>query len=89
MTLVMGRTVIVDNRAGANGIMVAAKTPREVIARLNEGLVKSLNERDLREKLLARGAEPLTNTPAQFTAFLAEDMKRWAKVAKGPGIKVE
>ena len=71
------------------GIMVAAKTPREVIARLNDALVKGLSDKDLREKLLARGAEPRTNTPDQFTAFLQEDMKRWAKLAKASGIKVE
>jgi tripartite-type tricarboxylate transporter receptor subunit TctC len=71
------------------GVMVAAKTPRDVIGRLNEGLVRSLGDRDLREKLAARGADPLTTTPDQFSAFLQEDIKRWAKVAKASGIKVE
>jgi tripartite-type tricarboxylate transporter receptor subunit TctC len=71
------------------GIMVAAKTPREVVVRLNDAIIKSLNDKDLREKMLARGAEPLTNTPDQFTAFLQEDMKRWAKLAKASGIKVD
>jgi len=71
------------------GILVPAKTPREIIARLNEGIVKSLNDKELREKLIARGADPLSSTADQFTAFLRNDMQRWAKIAKTSGIKVE
>lgn len=71
------------------GILVPAKTPREIIARLNEGIVKSLNDKELREKLIARGADPLSSTADQFTAFLRNDMQRWAKIAKASGIKVE
>ena len=71
------------------GMLVPAKTPREIIARLNEGIVKSLNEKELREKLIARGADPLSSTADQFTAFLRNDMQRWAKIAKTSGIKVE
>lgn len=71
------------------GILVPAKTPREIIARLNEGIVKSLNDKDLRGKMIERGADPITNTPDQFTAFLRGDMERWAKTVKASGIKVE
>ena len=71
------------------GILVPAKTPREIIARLNEGIVKSLNDKDLRGKMIERGADPITNTPDQFTAFLRSDMERWAKTVKTSGIKVE
>ncbi len=71
------------------GILVPAKTPREVIARLNEGIVKSLNDKDLRGKMIERGADPITNTPDQFTAFLRGDMERWAKIVKTSGIRME
>ena len=71
------------------GILVPAKTPREIIAKLNEGIIKSLNDKDLRDKMIQRGADPITDTPDQFTAFLRADMERWAKIVKTSGIKVE
>lgn len=71
------------------GILVPAKTPREIIARLNEGIVKSLNDKELNKKMIERGADPVTDTPEQFTAFLRGDMQRWAKIAKTTGIKIE
>jgi len=71
------------------GLLVPSKTPREVVNRLNEAVVKSLGDRDLREKLVARGAEPIASTPDQFTAFLREDMQRWAKIARATGLKIE
>jgi len=71
------------------GILVPAKTPHEIIAKLNEGIVKSLNDKDLRGKMIERGADPVTSTPEQFTAFLTGDMERWAKIVKTSGIKVD
>lgn len=71
------------------GILVPAKTPREIIARLNEGIVKSVNDKELSKRMIERGADPVTNTPEQFTAFLRGDMQRWAKIAKTSGIKIE
>ena len=71
------------------GILVPAKTPREIIARLNEVIVKSLNDKDLRGKMIERGADPVSSTPDQFTAFLRGDMERWAKIVRTSGIKLE
>ena len=71
------------------GILVPAKTPREIIARLNEGIVKSVNDKELSKRMIERGADPITNTPDQFTSFLRGDMQRWAKIAKTSGIKIE
>lgn len=71
------------------GILVPAKTPREIIARLNEGIVKSLNDKELREKMIERGADPISSAPDQFASFLRGDMERWAKIVKTSGIKLE
>jgi tripartite-type tricarboxylate transporter receptor subunit TctC len=71
------------------GIMVPAKTPRETINRLHDGLVKTLNDPGVREKLVSRGADPVGNTPEQFGAYLKKDMDRWAKLAKTTNIKVD
>jgi len=71
------------------GILVPAKTPHEIIAKLNEGIVKSLADNDLRSKLIERGAEPSTSSPDQFTAFLRRDIVRWANIVKTSGVKLD
>ncbi|MFN7087591.1 MAG: Bug family tripartite tricarboxylate transporter substrate binding protein [Burkholderiales bacterium] len=71
------------------GILVPARTPREIISRLNEGIGKSLGDKELRDRLIERGADPLTSTPDQFTAFLRADMARWAKIVRDSGVRLE
>lgn len=71
------------------GVLVPAATPREIVARLNGGLVKALSDPSLREKLSARGADPVGNTPEQFSTYLRGDLARWAKLARTTNIKVD
>jgi tripartite-type tricarboxylate transporter receptor subunit TctC len=71
------------------GVLVPAATPREIVARLNEGFRKALADGALREKLAARGADPVANTPEQFAAYLKQDIARWAKLAQTTSIKVD
>jgi tripartite-type tricarboxylate transporter receptor subunit TctC len=71
------------------GVLVPAATPREIVARLNEGLVRALSDPSVREKLSARGADPVGNTPEQFGAYLRGDLARWAKLARTTNIKVD
>jgi len=71
------------------GILVPAKTPHEIITKLNEGVVKSLADKDLRSKLIDRGAEPSTSSPDQFTAFLRRDIERWTNIVKTSGVKLD
>jgi tripartite-type tricarboxylate transporter receptor subunit TctC len=71
------------------GIQVPAKTPPEVIARLNEAFAKALNDPDLRQKLVARGADPIPGTSAQFAAFLKAEYDKWGPIAKASGAKID
>jgi tripartite-type tricarboxylate transporter receptor subunit TctC len=71
------------------GIFVAGKTPREVIDRLNAGLNKALADRDLRDRLAARGADPLPGTPEQLAAMLKTDYNKWGPVVKAAGVKLD
>ena len=43
----------------------------------------------MREKLVARGADPVATTPEQFTAYLKDDIARWARLAQADRIKVD
>jgi len=71
------------------GVSAPAKTPRVIIDRLNSEIVRALNAPDLRERLTSQGGDPVGNTPEQFTAFVQNEIVKWAKVIKAAGIKGE
>ena len=48
-------------------------------------IVSSLNSPTLRERLRNEGASPVGNTPAEFAAFVREDIERWAPIVKQSG----
>ncbi len=68
---------------------VLAGTPRDIVMRLNAIIVKALASPDTRERLAGQGAEPIGNTPEEFTAQMQRDLVKWAKVVKGAGIKLD
>ena len=69
------------------GMFAPAKTPPDVVARLNENLVKIVKAPDVRDLMLAQGAEPVGDTPEQFAAFIRAEIKRWAQVIKASGAR--
>jgi tripartite-type tricarboxylate transporter receptor subunit TctC len=71
------------------GILAPAGTPPEVIAKWNSELVKALNAPDVREKMLAQGADPSPTTPAGFAAFIAKERDKYARIVKASGAKVD
>jgi tripartite-type tricarboxylate transporter receptor subunit TctC len=71
------------------GLLAPAGTPPDVIARWNAEVVKALNSPDVREKMLAQGAEPSPTTPAEFSAFIAREREKYAKIVKASGAKVD
>lgn len=71
------------------GLLAPAGTPRPVVEKLNREFAKALQSSDVREKLLARGAQPSPGTPEEFAAFMAQEMAKWAPVVKQAGIKVD
>ncbi len=69
------------------GMLAPARTPNAIVMRLNMTIVKLLQRPDVREKLTSEGSEIIASTPAQFLAFLKEDLAKWARVVKAAGIK--
>ena len=55
---------------GLTGIWAPAKTPAAIINRLNQEIVRVLSQPDVKEKFLNAGAEPVGNTPEQFSAYI-------------------
>lgn len=71
------------------GILAPARTPQPIVARLNSEVVKILQTRETRERLAAQGLEPVGGTPAEFHAYIAAEVAKWAKVIKHAGITPE
>ena len=70
------------------GVLVAAKTPRPIIERLNAEITKVLEAPDIRARL-ATGGAPVKTGPQAFTALLKADTEKWGKIVKEAGLKVE
>ncbi len=70
------------------GVLVAARTPAAIIARLNAEIAKVLDLPDMRERLNTGGA-PVQTGPKAFAALLKADSEKWAKIVKEAGVKVE
>ena len=71
------------------GLLAPAGTPRPVIDRLNRETRKVLEAADIREKLLAQGAEPMPGSPEAFASFMHEESAKWAPVVKQAGVKLD
>jgi tripartite-type tricarboxylate transporter receptor subunit TctC len=71
------------------GLLAPAGTPPDVVSRIQQQVAKALNEPAIKEKLLAQGAIPSGNTPAEFTKFIDAEIKKWAQVVKASGAKVD
>ncbi len=70
-------------------MFVPARTPRAIIERLNKALNSVLADPDIRDKLLAQGAEGVGGTPEALGAVVAAELPRWAKLSKDANIKAE
>ena len=71
------------------GWLAPAKTPRGIVMRLNEEIVKALKAPAVRERLLSQSTEPVGNSPGKFAAFIKSERDKWAGVIKRAGIKLQ
>lgn len=70
-----------------NGILAPAGTPQAIIMRLNAEIVKITNNREARERAASQGAELVSDTPQEFTAYIKAQIARFAKVVKATGMR--
>jgi tripartite-type tricarboxylate transporter receptor subunit TctC len=68
-------------------VAAPAKTPREVVAKLNDAAVKALRSPDLRERMNQIGFDVVAGTPEEFGRFMKEEVERWTRVVERGGIK--
>ena len=70
-----------------NGMLVAAKTPPEIVNRLHQGTMKVLAQPGVIEKLKPQGIEPMPLSPAEFDALIAKEIETNKAIVKAAGLK--
>ena len=68
------------------GLVVPANTSRDIIARLHAETLKALQAPELRERYAALGVEPVSNTPAQFAAYIQSEIAKWGRAVRSTGL---
>ena len=71
------------------GLMAPGKTPKEVVARFNLEVGKILASAEVSERFINEGVEPIGGTPEFFTAFIRDEIVKYAKVVKAASLKGE
>ena len=71
------------------GILAPAKTPKALLARLSGEIARVLQLPDIKERLLALGAEPAPTTPEGFDAHIRAEVAKFRKIVQDAGIKPE
>jgi tripartite-type tricarboxylate transporter receptor subunit TctC len=67
------------------GVFVPAKTPADVVAKLNQAVKQTFSSPEVIEKLSVLGNEPAYQTPEDFAATIRADLKRWEPIVKESG----
>jgi tripartite-type tricarboxylate transporter receptor subunit TctC len=71
------------------GLLAPAGTPPAIVAKLNKAMVEALATPQMRERLAQLGIEPESCSPAEFTALIQAETRKWGDVAKKAGIKAD
>ena len=74
---------------GWYGVMAPVATPKDIVARLNAEITRTLRSPDVSERLNSMAAEPTPGTPEQFGALIRSEIEKWAKVVKATNMKAE
>jgi len=69
------------------GMLAPAKTPREVVAKVNAEVNKELKLPEVIDRLAKLGAEPMSMTPAEFDAFIRHEHDELGKIMRDAGAK--
>ena len=71
------------------GAVAPVKTPREIVVRLNQEILKALAAPDIKERMASLGADVVGSSPEQTAAIFRSELAKYSKVAKEAGIRAD
>src|SRR5258708_30877451 len=71
------------------GVVVPRATPREIVRKISADINAVLRQPDLRRRMSEVGMEPPGNTPAEFDAFIAREIAKWAPVVRAAALTAD
>jgi tripartite-type tricarboxylate transporter receptor subunit TctC len=71
------------------GILVPAKTPKDIVTLLHDEIVKIIALSDMKERLTMIGFDPVASTPEEFAARIRAEIEMWGKVIRAGNLKVQ
>ena len=83
----IGETVPGYEADAFQGMVAPAGVPREIVRQLADDIAAIVRLPEIRERIIADGAEPIGSTPEAFGAFLKKEMLKWGKVVKESGAR--
>jgi tripartite-type tricarboxylate transporter receptor subunit TctC len=70
------------------GLVAPAGTPPAIVQKIQQDVVKAQSDATVADRLVKAGITAVTTTPAEFDAFVRDEVKRWTKIYKESGIKL-
>lgn len=71
------------------GVFLPGGTPKPIVAKMNAEIRNILEVPEVRQRLIGQGADPASNTPEEFAAYVKAEMARWGKVVRDTGAKAD
>ena len=83
----IGETVPGYEADAFQGMVAPAGVPKEIVRQLADDIAAIVRLPEIRERIIADGAEPIGSTPEAFSVFLKKEMLKWGKVVKESGAR--
>jgi tripartite-type tricarboxylate transporter receptor subunit TctC len=71
------------------GLLAPAKTPAAIVAKIQQEVAKALDDPGVVKRINAFGSEPVASTPEQFSAFLSEEIQKYARLVKEANVPLQ
>lgn len=71
------------------GVFLPARTPRPIVMKMNQEIGRILANPEVRQRLIDQGADPASDTPEEFAAYVKSEMTRWGQVVRNTGARAD